>query len=450
VVWVVASGVKVQDLEVVGGSYYGIKVSPDFGPMPANASILRCKVHDTGRDAIKAYMADGLLVQDSEVYNTGVRDSSNAEGIDVMASIPSTADASAYGVIIRHNYIHQTATYGVYLKAGTQRGLIERNRVDTTGAGGILLGGDSGAEYMRNGARYDCIDCTARNNIVSNTQVSGLGCWGGSNIQFQNNTAINVAAAGQAGIFVLANSLGGTCNNLTLQNNIVVVSSTRPMIHLLSLTGSFTSDNNIFFSPSGNYSFWRESQSPAGYWNFSGWQNGTGQDLHSYAQDPLLNVSDLFKALAGSPTVDRGRAIPDLATDYSGGARPQGGGYDIGAHEVPVSVSGGSPTLSVASGNSQTTVIGTAFSTPLKARVVSGTGAGVAGVTVVFTAPSSAASGTFSGLATAAVVTDNDGYATAPALTANGVAGTFTVAASSSGLPSVNFSLTCTRRRRST
>jgi hypothetical protein len=66
-------------------------------------------------------------------------------------------------------------------------------------------------------------------------------------------------------------------------------------------------------------------------------------------------------------------------------------------------------------------------------------------VTVTFTAPGSGASASFSGLTTATAVTNSSGIATAPALTANGTIGSYTVTAAVSGIPTpASFSLTNT------
>jgi hypothetical protein len=63
---------------------------------------------------------------------------------------------------------------------------------------------------------------------------------------------------------------------------------------------------------------------------------------------------------------------------------------------------------------------------------------------VTFTAPANGAGGTFSGKLTATVTTDNDGLATAPALTANGTIGNYNVVANL-GASSVSFNLTNTQ-----
>ncbi len=68
------------------------------------------------------------------------------------------------------------------------------------------------------------------------------------------------------------------------------------------------------------------------------------------------------------------------------------------------------------------------FADTLKAKVFDASNVALPGVNVIFVAPSSGASGGFlGGSDTAIVVTDNNGVATAPAFTANGVAGSYTV-----------------------
>jgi hypothetical protein len=94
----------------------------------------------------------------------------------------------------------------------------------------------------------------------------------------------------------------------------------------------------------------------------------------------------------------------------------------------------------------QSTTVNTAFSTALAVQVLDFAGNPVSGVKVTFTAPSSGASGTFTGGVTSVVVkTGSNGVATAPTFTANGTAGKYTVTASVKGGPAkARFSLTNT------
>jgi hypothetical protein len=89
-------------------------------------------------------------------------------------------------------------------------------------------------------------------------------------------------------------------------------------------------------------------------------------------------------------------------------------------------------TVSVFAGNAQNTVIGSPFANDLQVQVTDAYGNPEAGVPVQFTAPANGASASFA--AAAPVLTDAQGIAGAPVLTANYVGGSFTVDASVPGI----------------
>jgi hypothetical protein len=92
-------------------------------------------------------------------------------------------------------------------------------------------------------------------------------------------------------------------------------------------------------------------------------------------------------------------------------------------------------------GTPQSAKVNTAFGIALQATVKDAGNNPVNGVTVTFAAPGSGASGTFGGAT--AVTTNGSGVATAPALTANSAAGSYTVTASVSGVATpASFNLT--------
>jgi arylsulfate sulfotransferase len=100
---------------------------------------------------------------------------------------------------------------------------------------------------------------------------------------------------------------------------------------------------------------------------------------------------------------------------------------------LTVNQSGDIPaTITKIAGLGQSTPEGKAFATPLQVRVKDATGLDVQGASVTFTvAPASnGASGTFASSPPIPVLTDINGLATAPALTANTIAGKFSVTAS--------------------
>jgi len=112
-----------------------------------------------------------------------------------------------------------------------------------------------------------------------------------------------------------------------------------------------------------------------------------------------------------------------------------------------VAVAAGAPaTIITWAGTPQSTAINSQFPVALVAAVYDSAGHGAQGATVTFSAPAGNAAGaTFNGSPTATAIADATGAAIAPALTANGFGGNFTVTATVAGLSgSAIFSMTNT------
>jgi hypothetical protein len=105
-------------------------------------------------------------------------------------------------------------------------------------------------------------------------------------------------------------------------------------------------------------------------------------------------------------------------------------------------------TVTVGTGSSQNTELGTTFAVPLAVTVTDTNGNDVVGASVTFGAPRSGPSGVFAGSgATAVVLTDSSGVATAPDFSADQAAGGYIVTASVAGLSSeATFALVNTSR----
>ncbi len=91
-------------------------------------------------------------------------------------------------------------------------------------------------------------------------------------------------------------------------------------------------------------------------------------------------------------------------------------------------------SITTSGGTPQTAAIGTVFGSPFVAIVKDSGGNPVTGAMVNFIAPSSGASGSFSGGITTAA-TNTSGLATSAPFTANGIAGSYAVTAAVSGVP---------------
>ena len=115
--------------------------------------------------------------------------------------------------------------------------------------------------------------------------------------------------------------------------------------------------------------------------------------------------------------------------------------YTTAATAVIVNVA--EPELSALFGNNETTIVGAAFGTLLEAQVTDVSGNPLARYPVTFTVHNASNGGgaTFGGNTVVTVTTNKEGLAIAPVLTADTVAGSFSVTASVSGA-STTFLLT--------
>ncbi|MBP1772885.1 MAG: repeat protein [Holophagaceae bacterium] len=86
------------------------------------------------------------------------------------------------------------------------------------------------------------------------------------------------------------------------------------------------------------------------------------------------------------------------------------------------------PRVDILAGDNQSAPVNSAFPTQIRVRFHKN-GMSLGGHLILFTAPTTGASGTFSGLypQEASVVTDGHGEALAPVFTANGTTGTYTI-----------------------
>jgi hypothetical protein len=154
---------------------------------------------------------------------------------------------------------------------------------------------------------------------------------------------------------------------------------------------------------------------------------------------PVISAPVLFTAPAAdtSGIFTNGSTSITVYTDANGLATApftanvfEGGPYAVtatsGNSQVSFSLTNTGPTVTANGGTPQTAAVGKAFTTALAVKLTQN-GAPVSGAIVMFMAPASGASGSFSnGAATLSVTTDGSGSASTT-FTANTVAGTYTV-----------------------
>lgn len=162
---------------------------------------------------------------------------------------------------------------------------------------------------------------------------------------------------------------------------------------------------------------------------------------------PRIGARRQARALAALAAVGLLAACASAAAAgaATGAGEPGGGGGSDS--NCPATTSPNAMTL--VAGTPQTALLNSAYATALQVALTNTDGcavdSGAAGMAVTFTAPTGGASGVFSssGTNTVTVGADSSGAVSAPTFTANGIAGGYTVTASSQ-YGSVTFSLTNT------
>jgi hypothetical protein len=324
-------GGTLRNLEITGGYFYAVKL--DKG----GALIENCKIHDTGADCIKIIPgSDDVTIRNNEIYNSGKRESRNAEGID---------NVNGDRMHVHDNYIHDISTNGLYPKGGAKNAVIERNRIVNCGGAGIAVGYHTDQEFFDadNTNFYESIDGIFRNNLIINTQGAGIGLWGAVRAKIYNNTLINVAESFHGGLYfegtpnwdIVANRpVPGV--DPTVENNIVVLSAAtnRPMIVVRnhSLSGTVTLNHNRYYKTGGEATF-RDERGGTSITNLSNWRGRIPSDSDSSEGNPQLDAANDYRPMPGSPVVNAGVIVSDVTEDFY--KTPRSGAYDLGAIELP-------------------------------------------------------------------------------------------------------------------
>ena len=343
-----SSGGKLYRLEIIGGYYYAVKFETmwDWGGADrsgvSSVTIEACKIHDTGRDCVKVTPnCDDIRIINCEIYNSGLRDNSNAEGID---------NVNGDRMIVADCKIHDIATNGLYFKGGATDCVAERNTIYNCGGAGILLGFDTSPEFFDlavNPQYFENINGIARNNIVYNTQNSGIGMYAAKNPQVLNNTIVNAAQTYHSPIYFGltfqdwdADAGRPASEGAVIKNNIAVSNSpdsygvyiryASDLGGMNAYSGLPTMGHNRYFKLGGGTLVFVD-QRPASTFSggLSGWQSHISGDANSAEGDPDLDGA--YHLNTGSPCLDAGETISSVAYDIDKQARSSP--YDIGADE---------------------------------------------------------------------------------------------------------------------
>jgi len=352
-----ASGSRLSRLEVTGGNLYGIFFQTDWdsgnnrqGRGASNVIVEDCRIHDTGRDAIKITpKSDDITIRRCEIYNTGriyapgtPLEEKNAEGID---------NVNGSRMLVEDCHIHDIATNGLYFKGGAADVVVQRNRIERVGEGGIMVGYDTSPEFFDlalNPNYYESVRGTVRNNVVRDTGYAGIGLYAAQDAVVANNTIVNAAASGHAALYfgvtlqdfdpiakrpasinpVIRNNLviqsGGYCGGIRWANEITAAG-------VYSLQGSPGTDYNWYHGTTGECRFFdnRPGSTLADGGTLAQWRSSLGSDAHSGSGAVTVTADGHLPA--SSPVIDQGVTLAQVGDDMDGQARQAP--VDIGADE---------------------------------------------------------------------------------------------------------------------
>ena len=263
-------------------------------------------------------------------------------------------------------------------------------------------------------------------------------------------------------------TFGGNASTTAVTNALGIATSPIPVAN--STAGTYNVAASVTGLAAAQFSLTNTPLPPSSIAAFSGTPQSTaagsafGAALQAKVLDassnPVAGVTVTFAAPgSGASAKFGGNASTTAVTNASGIATSPvpTANATVGSYTVTASVTGLTPaqfsltntqppaaSVTAVGGAGQSTQVGTSFGAALQAKVLDTLSNPMSGVTVTFTAPGLGASATFGGNASTTAVTNALGIATSPIPVANSTAGTYTVAASVTGLTAAQFSLTNT------
>lgn len=325
--------------------------SDDFGIYAVNSSYIEvtsCTTRNTHASGIGVWTSDHITITSNTVVNArcvtlangGHEESISLAGVTYFEV--GNNDVSMDGVA---GYL---GNEGIDCKDGCQHGSVHHNYIHgfTLEGGSIYVDGWDSATgdidiYCNkcwgnpNGIAINSeqggavSDINIFNNLVYNPYDTGIGIMTAgsdgpkSNVNIYHNTVYKNQYNGGAAIYIKSTNV----EDIAIYNNIThfAGSNAQIMAHP-SVMAEITCYNNLSYgSTSVQAGYIELSTNPAGYATVH--DNATGNPVFVSTVTPDLHLQ------ATSPAINTGYAS-GLATDYAGGARPQGGAWDKGAYEL--------------------------------------------------------------------------------------------------------------------
>jgi hypothetical protein len=330
----VKSGTYAENLmnKIPGGTSWSSPVT--VAAYPGNTVTIR----PTGGSFVLSFSASSKRYI---VVNGLILDAANVSANGIVINASNTSLGSAHHIRIINSEVKNAPRQGILVAYGSNSNEFINLKVH-----------DNGTTDFDHGFYI-----TSSNNLVEKSSIYrnagfGVHVYNGSSGQSANNNIIRNnktyenARVGDRGAGIILTSGSGNMayNNLVWGNNggIIVnfstVSNTKVFNNVVYTNGSYgiyigsgstntKVQNNIVYQNSG----------PA----ISNKGSGTLLSNNLIDIDPkFVNAAAAdFRLKAGSPAINTGVTLSDVAKDYAGVSRPQGGSYDIGGYEYTGSTS---------------------------------------------------------------------------------------------------------------
>ncbi|MBM4016806.1 MAG: DUF1565 domain-containing protein [Planctomycetes bacterium] len=289
---------------------YGFNGIKDQGKTTHHITIRRCIIRSIASQGIQPVAGD-CVIENNLFQMIG----SNKYEHGIYGSRP--------GTIIRNNVFEEIAGAGIH----------QFHQGEPPAGGGCEFSGNVFRKPRRmtqrsspsGGAYYvDIIAWGEGGNRIFNNVFYGEGKRAGISLNSVNNLVTHNTFIGSRSAVSFHN---GKAGNRVLNN--IVQDAPRSFLIWPANAMPQTLDYNLYYNASGAPRWERDG---AAYLTFDEYQKAAGE-THSRCVDPLLAGPADAHLKAGSPAIDAGVALKEVAADKDGAARPQGAACDIGAYE---------------------------------------------------------------------------------------------------------------------
>ena len=275
-----------------------------------------------------------ITIEDAEVYNN------DGAGISIHSHTDTTMP---YNVTLTDVYSHANTDYALNIlkqDANTDSSLnisVNSSQFDSSSTGlGIGVNIDKTAGVGPDGVTLS--RCRIKDNTARTLNL------GGKNITVQNSLLINGTGVRVNNastikfyhdVFYSASvplDVRGTTDGVEVRNCVIQARASVAIPQIITTT-NVTLDYNVYkpYNANSVAQFrWINS-----YYSWDNWKLNSGQDAHSYSQDPVFvdPANGDFRFGAAAPGLDTGTTLSGISSDYDNSSRPQGDGPDIGSYE---------------------------------------------------------------------------------------------------------------------